>query len=90
MPSKNNCTAFSIFLCEQKVTMVVVTHEMRFARDVSNHVIFMNGGEIAVSYTHLDVYKRQLIRKVLFYLKNNSCFYISLQLRQAEHLQNNS
>lgn len=33
-------------LAEQKVTMVIVTHEMRFARDVSNHVIFMSDGEI--------------------------------------------
>ena len=30
------------------------------------------------------------ITSVLFCLKKNSCFYISLQLRQAEHLQNNS
>ncbi len=26
--------------------MVVVTHEMGFARDVANHVIFMDGGHI--------------------------------------------
>ena len=28
------------------MTMLVVTHEMRFARDVSNHVIFMEDGRI--------------------------------------------
>ena len=42
-------------LAEQKVTMVVVTHEMRFARDVSNHVIFMNGGEIVEEGTPQEV-----------------------------------
>ena len=26
--------------------MVIVTHEMAFARDVANHVIFMDGGVI--------------------------------------------
>ena len=26
--------------------MVIVTHEMSFARDVSNHIIFMDGGVI--------------------------------------------
>ena len=26
--------------------MVIVTHEMAFARDVSDHVIFMDGGVI--------------------------------------------
>ena len=33
-------------LAEEKMTMVIVTHEMEFARDVSNHVIFMDGGYI--------------------------------------------
>ena len=33
-------------LAEEKMTMVVVTHEMPFARAVSNRVIFMDGGVI--------------------------------------------
>ncbi|MDD1796203.1 amino acid ABC transporter ATP-binding protein [Enterovibrio makurazakiensis] len=33
-------------LAEQKQTMVVVTHEMQFARDVADKVIFMEGGVI--------------------------------------------
>ena len=33
-------------LAEEKMTMVIVTHEMTFARDVSDHVIFMDGGVI--------------------------------------------
>ena len=33
-------------LAEEKMTMVVVTHEMPFARAVSNRVIFMDGGYI--------------------------------------------
>lgn len=33
-------------LAEDKMTMVVVTHEMPFARAVSNRVIFMDGGVI--------------------------------------------
>ena len=28
-------------LAEEGLTMIVVTHEMAFARDVSNHVVFM-------------------------------------------------
>ena len=28
------------------MTMVIVTHEMAFARDVANHVIFMDEGVI--------------------------------------------
>lgn len=33
-------------LAEDKMTMVVVTHEMPFARAVSNRVVFMDGGVI--------------------------------------------
>ena len=33
-------------LAEEDMTMVVVTHEMAFARDVSERVIFMDGGVI--------------------------------------------
>ena len=33
-------------LAKDKMTMVIVTHEMDFARDVANHVIFMDGGYI--------------------------------------------
>lgn len=33
-------------LAESGITMIIVTHEMAFARDVSNKVIFMDGGVI--------------------------------------------
>ena len=33
-------------LAEQKTTMIIVTHEMGFARDVADQVIFMDGGVI--------------------------------------------
>lgn len=33
-------------LAEEKMTMVIVTHEMSFARDVADRVIFMDGGYI--------------------------------------------
>ena len=33
-------------LAEEGMTMLVVTHEMNFARHVSNRVVFMEGGRI--------------------------------------------
>jgi polar amino acid transport system ATP-binding protein len=33
-------------LAEEHMTMIVVTHEMSFARDVSTRTLFMDGGEI--------------------------------------------
>ena len=36
-------------LAEDGMTMLVVTHEMEFARNVSNHVLFMEGGSVIES-----------------------------------------
>ena len=33
-------------LAEERMTMVIVTHEMRFARDVADRIVFMDGGFI--------------------------------------------
>ena len=35
--------------------MVIVTHEMAFARDVSDHVIFMDGGVIVEQGDPVDI-----------------------------------
>ena len=34
-------------LAEEEMTMVIVTHEMQFAREVADHVLFMDEGLIA-------------------------------------------
>ena len=36
-------------LARQGMTMICVTHEMGFARNVANRVLFMDGGEIVES-----------------------------------------
>ncbi len=44
-------------LAEQNTTMVIVTHEMAFARDVANHVIFMDDGRILEQGNPIDVFE---------------------------------
>ncbi len=43
-------------LAAEKMTMVVVTHEMAFARDISDRVIFMDDGMIAEEGTPAQVF----------------------------------
>ena len=43
-------------LAQEGLTMIVVTHEMEFARDVSNRVIFMDKGIIAEECTPEDIF----------------------------------
>lgn len=42
-------------LAAERMTMVIVTHEMSFARDVANHIIFMDGGVIVEEGTPEEV-----------------------------------
>ena len=43
-------------LADQETTMIIVTHEMAFARDVSSQVIFMDGGQILEQGTPEQVF----------------------------------
>ena len=55
-------------LANQGMTMLVVTHEMAFARDVSNHVVFMADGVICEEGDPKDLFsnpKQQRTREFL-------------------------
>ncbi len=43
-------------LADEGMTMIVVTHEMRFARNVSTRVLFMNEGKIAADGTPQQIF----------------------------------
>ena len=43
-------------LAKEHMTMIVVTHEMEFAREVANKVIFMDQGEIVESGNPQDLF----------------------------------
>lgn len=43
-------------LAKEGFTMIIVTHEMAFARDVSNHVIYMKDGVICEEGTPEDIF----------------------------------
>lgn len=43
-------------LAAEHITMVIVTHEMSFARDISDRIIFMDDGLIAVEGTPEEVF----------------------------------
>ena len=45
-------------LAHEGTTMVVVTHEMGFARDVANHVVFMDDGHVIEEGSPKDIFYR--------------------------------
>ena len=44
-------------IANEGLTMIIVTHEMAFARDVSNHVVFMKDGVICEEGTPEEIFK---------------------------------
>ena len=61
-------------LAADGMTMLVVTHEMAFARDVSNHVVYMNQGVICEEGTPADLFgdpQRQETRDFLSRFRSN-------------------
>jgi ABC-type polar amino acid transport system ATPase subunit len=58
-------------LAEEGMTMIVVTHEMQFARDMADRVVFFDGGRVAESGTPDQIFSdprqertRDFLRKV--------------------------
>lgn len=60
-------------LATQGMTMVIVTHEMRFAKDVSTRVFYMDEGVIYESGTPEEIFdhpKRERTRKFIYHIRN--------------------
>jgi general L-amino acid transport system ATP-binding protein len=54
-------------LAKEGMTMLVVTHEMGFAREVANRVVFMDAGQIIESNTPVEFFANpQHARSKLF------------------------
>ena len=61
-------------LAQEGMTMLVVTHEMAFARDISNHVVFMSNGVICEEGTPEEVFgnpQKQETREFLARFRNH-------------------
>lgn len=56
-------------LANKKMTMVIVTHEMNFAREVSDKVIFMAGGEIIESGSPIDIFDNTKSERLKSFIK---------------------
>ncbi|MGN1060022.1 MAG: amino acid ABC transporter ATP-binding protein [Clostridia bacterium] len=59
-------------LAEENMTLLIVTHEMAFARDVAKHIVFMDGGVIVAEGTPEDIFGNTDNERVAAFLKNFS------------------
>ncbi|HIX41911.1 MAG TPA: amino acid ABC transporter ATP-binding protein [Candidatus Kurthia intestinigallinarum] len=58
-------------LAEEHMTMIVVTHEMGFARGVANKVVFMDGGEIVEAGTPDELFGNPQHERTKAFLAKN-------------------
>lgn len=56
-------------IAKEGITMIVVTHEMGFARDVANHVVFMDGGVIVEEGTPAELFNHPREERTKQFLK---------------------
>lgn len=56
-------------LASEKMTMVIVTHEMSFARDTSDHLIFMDGGVIVEQGNPVELINNPKEERTIQFLK---------------------
>jgi polar amino acid transport system ATP-binding protein len=58
-------------LAEEHMTMIVVTHEMGFAKEVANRVIFMDNGEIIESGHPTELFTNPKFERTKAFLKRS-------------------
>lgn len=59
-------------LAEEHMTMIIVTHEMSFARDVADRVIFMDNGEVIESGTPEQIFKHPQMERTRSFLNRTN------------------
>lgn len=56
-------------LANQGMTLIIVTHEMAFAKDVSDRVVFMDEGQIVESGNPIDIFEHPQMQRTKDFLK---------------------
>lgn len=57
-------------LAQEKITLVLVTHEMRFAKEVSHKIIFLEKGEIVESGTPEEIFNQPKKKRTAEFLNS--------------------
>ncbi|PKG23305.1 amino acid ABC transporter ATP-binding protein [Niallia nealsonii] len=59
-------------IAREGITMIIVTHEMNFAREVSDYVLFMDGGVIVEEGTPMEIFTKPKEMRTQKFLKRIS------------------
>ena len=70
-------------LAKSGLTMLVVTHEMAFAREVSDRVVFMDGGVILEDNTPEEIFNNPKFERTREFLKRSKNEYTDAKMKNA-------
>lgn len=83
------CEVLSVIrrLAAQGMTMVIVTHEMQFARDVSSRIIFLTGGSILEDGTPEQIFSQPVHEETLSFIMHRQRLHYELKDEKADIYQ---
>jgi L-cystine transport system ATP-binding protein len=70
-------------IAKEGITMLIVTHEMGFAKEIANHVLFMDGGNVVEEGSPDDIFnnpKEERTRQFLQRLSREVSTHSSINL----------
>ena len=68
-------------LAEEKMTMVIVTHEMQFASEISDRIIFMDGGYVIENGTPDEVFNNSQNERTRQFLERYHSRYPAIMIK---------
>lgn len=74
-------------LASQGMTMLIVTHEMRFARDVSTRILFLSGGNIQEDGTPEQIFTNPQCEETRMFIQRTRCLHYELADENADAYQ---
>lgn len=77
-------------LAKQGLTMIIVTHEMRFAREIANRVFYMDEGGIYEEGTPEEIFDNPKREKTIAFIKHINTFSLDIASRDFDFISLNT
>ncbi len=74
-------------LAEQKMTMVIVTHEMRFARDISSRIFYLDEGIIYEEGTPKEIFDNPKRMKTRAFVNRTKSFFQDISSQDFDFIK---
>ena len=74
-------------LAKRKLTMIIVTHEMKFAQEVADRILFFADGEIYEQGTPEEIFEHPKREKTIAFIQRQKYFHYEISSRDFDLLE---